>query len=130
MKLPINNLRRSLRDLRAILDREADAIRARNYELIVSFNRHKKELIAACEEIMSGYVSSKDDEDLLRELESVRRKAEGNASLLDGLRTGLSDAKQRLEALIEEDRRVGLYARTGHGLTAQGSTNGGLTREV
>lgn len=110
MNEPAANAIRTLRSLIALLDREAREIRKRDFNAIALLTREKTALAAAFDSLAAGLARSAFDDTFQKYLETVAIKAEENADQLRLLQTGLADARRRLEGLIEEGRRTGIYA--------------------
>jgi hypothetical protein len=111
--MAIDEIRRALRELAMVLDREARETRLRNFERLSALLRRKEHLIEICEQAFADAAFGAEARNLMREFEAVRRKAEENAQTLVAIRKGFVDARARLEALHQADAKTGLYSPLG-----------------
>lgn len=111
--MAIDEIRRALRELAMVLDREAREMRLRNFESLSALLRRKEHLIEICELAFADVAFGVEARALMNEFEAVRRKAEENATTLVAIRKGFADARARLEALHQADAKTGLYSPLG-----------------
>lgn len=111
--MSIDEVRRALRELASVLEREARETRLRNFERLSALLRRKEHLIEFCEQALADAAFGADARGLIGEFEAVRRKAEENATTLAAIRQGFLDARARLEALHQADAKTGLYSPLG-----------------
>jgi len=100
----------------SLLDREARELKKRNFSAVASLTREKSALVEKIEALAQHLTYGERDKTFGRHLEIVAAKARENAEQLSLLKTGLADARQRLEALAEENRLTGVYARSGNAI--------------
>lgn len=101
----------------ALLDKETQALRSRNFELITHLTLRKQKLVKAVELAVSK-ISGGGDEALLETLTALNEKAKHNAEQLAAVRQGFQDARRRIEAIAEAKTRSGLYAAGGQRIAA------------
>lgn len=119
--MPAESMKTVLRDLSALLDRELQEIRLRNFERIAGLLRRKENLINAFDTLVERSTLGADEGALIKEFEAMRAKAANNAAQLLAMRQGFSDARARLEALHRQDASTGLYAPDGEEIRERGS---------
>lgn len=95
------------------LRREREDISTRNVKRLPDLIAEKERLLAALDSIRlpDGGVGL-----LAAGLAEARALAEENARRLDAMRQGAVDARKRIEAIAEKQRRAGLYGADGDGL--------------
>ena len=111
--MAIDEIRRALRELTMVLDRETREMRLRNFESLSALLRRKERLIEICELAFADAAFGVEARALMSEFDVVRRKAEENATTLVAIRKGFADARARLEALHQADAKTGLYSPIG-----------------
>jgi flagellar biosynthesis/type III secretory pathway chaperone len=113
MNPKVDAIRRSVRDLKTLLERETRMLAQKKLSALADLTKRKAELTASLESfLMTGLIGVKDDR-LLADLQSLNEKASENAAQLAAIRQGFADAKARLEALTAAEKRSGLYAAEG-----------------
>lgn len=110
----IGNLVTALIDL---LDKESKALRSRNYEIFAKLNLRKEKLAEAIEHAISK-IAGGDDAALIETLTLMNEKAMRNAEQLAAVRQGFLDARRRIEAIAQAEKKSGLYGAGGHRIAA------------
>jgi hypothetical protein len=113
--------RSAITNLIHLLTREKAAITMRAFERIRQFAAEKRKLFAALESADLTGLSPPSAASLTRALGELHRKASENAATLAALRQGMSDARQRLEALAVEQRKSGFYTARGVEISQEGA---------
>lgn len=121
-------MRRILNELQILLDRETQEIHTRNFARLAAIVRRKEELAGAFEAILSDAAFGSRSQALMKELAIIQRKAERNAADLLMMKQGFVDARTRIETILRNDSRTGLYGDKGVQLRARAAVS--LARDV
>ena len=103
----------SLKELRKLLEREAQAIKASALEKIPSIAAGKSDLLAQLDQLSASLDADKIPAELSKELEIIKEQASRNATLLKALAEGAAAVRDRLRILNEEQFSTGVYQADG-----------------
>lgn len=104
---------RSAEELAQLLSHERDGIGQRDFEKLAVLNVRKAALVGLLESALTRTVFGDDNQSMLAALADIQSKAAANASQLEQIKCGILDARRRIDALLEADKRSGLYAANG-----------------
>lgn len=110
---PLYRLRKTIRRLTALCDREHQLLRARDYSALGESALRKSNLLAQLGAAIDAAETEKVAEDLNQELAALRKQCIENARQFEALIAGTKAARERLAALREKRDSVTLYARDG-----------------
>lgn len=116
MKSQNDKLKSVIASLKKLTDIESNAIAKRAFDQLAALTSQKESLLAEFDETAGAMEASEIGEQIIRELDSVREKAEQNAAVLKATAQGVREARERLKKIREAELNTGAYARGGAAL--------------
>lgn len=116
MKNPLAAIRAVIGELGKVTDTERAAIAKRAFDQLASLTARKETLLAEFEDHARELDASELTDQLVNELETIRRRAEENAAMLKASSAGAREARARLKKLRDAERSTGVYRADGHSL--------------
>ena len=113
---PLDKIKAIIAKLKKVTDSESLAIGKRAFEQVAALTAQKESLLAEFEEAASALDASELSDQIIQELESVRRQAEENASILKSTAQGVREARSRLKKIRESELNTGAYREGGAAL--------------
>ncbi|WP_375204313.1 hypothetical protein [Hyphococcus sp.] len=113
---PLDKIKAIVAKLKAITESESLAIGKRAFDQVAALTAQKESLLAEFDEAAQAMEASDLSEQIIAELESVRRQAEENAAILKATAQGVREARSRLKKIREAELNTGAYARGGAAL--------------
>ncbi len=113
---PLDKIKAIVAKLKAITESESLAIGKRAFDQVAALTAQKESLLAEFDEAAQAMEASNLSEQIIAELESVRRQAEENAAILKATAQGVREARSRLKKIREAELNTGAYARGGAAL--------------
>ena len=113
MKNQTGALKAILAKLKAVTDQEQVLIAQRAFDKVAALTAQKESLLAefdaAARELDSGEIG----EQLIAELDQIRKRAEENAAALKATAQGVREARARLKKIREAEHSAGVYSADG-----------------
>ena len=116
MKSQNDKLKSVIASLKKLTDIESNAIAKRAFDQLAALTSQKESLLAEFDETAGAMEASEISEQIIRELDGVREKAEQNAAVLKATAQGVRAARERLKKIREAELNTGAYARGGAAL--------------
>ena len=116
MKSQNDKLKSVIASLKKLTDIESNAIAKRAFDQLAALTSQKESLLAEFDETAGAMEASEISEQIIRELDGVREKAEQNAAVLKATAQGVREARERLKKIREAELNTGAYARGGAAL--------------
>lgn len=118
-------LRKTISALRQLLKNEERLLDARKYDALAGIHGRKEQLTAELEGTICELMIDDRSSSLKEALESLSAKAKENAAQLAIVRQGFADARDRIRAIAERDKKTGLYSAGGRKMRQPISAAGG-----
>ncbi|MEZ5892652.1 MAG: hypothetical protein R3C58_05850 [Parvularculaceae bacterium] len=116
MKNPLEKLKAVIGELGKITDIEHAAITKRAFNQLAGLTAQKESLLAEFDEHARELDASELTDQLLKELEEIRGRAEENAAMLKASAAGVREARARLKKIREAEHNTGAYRADGGAL--------------
>ena len=116
MKSPLDKLKALLASLKSLNDQEQAFIGKRAFDKIAALTAQKESLLAEFDATLRALDTRELNEELIAELDSIRKKAEENASILKATAQGVREARARLKKIREAEFNTGAYSAGGAAL--------------
>ena len=113
MKTPLDKLKSVVASLKKVTDQEHAAIVKRAFDQIAALTAQKESLLAEFDQAASMLDASELSEQLIAEVDAIRRKAEENAAILKATAQGVREARARLKKIRESELNTGVYSEGG-----------------
>jgi hypothetical protein len=116
VKIQIDKLKAIAARLKKLTEEERAFIGKHAFDQVAALATQKESLLAEFDEAARALDTSELSEQLVAELDTIRKAAEENAAALKAMAQGVRDARARLKKIREADLNAGVYGAGGAAL--------------